>query len=92
MTNRKNFSGFKDHRSPPVVIEYAVWLYFRFSLILRDVGDLLADRGIGWSRSMGRCNSSRRIVPMNLWVTGGGLLSECWGVSFAPDGSRTTIF
>lgn len=46
MTKRKNFSGFKGHRFPPEIIEYVVWLYFRFSLSLRDVEDLLAERGI----------------------------------------------
>lgn len=46
MTKRKNFSGFKGHRFPSEIIEYAVWLYFRFSLSLRDVEDLLAQRGI----------------------------------------------
>ena len=46
MTKRKNSPGFKGHRFPPEIIEYAVWLYFRFSLSLRDVEDLLAERGI----------------------------------------------
>jgi len=46
MTKRKNFTGFKGHRFPPEIIEYVVWLYFRFSLSLRDVEDLLAERGI----------------------------------------------
>ncbi len=46
MTKPKNSSGFKGHRFPPAIIEYAVWLYFRFSLSLRDVEDLLAQRGI----------------------------------------------
>lgn len=31
---------------PPEIIEYSVWLYFRFSLSLCDVEDLLAERGI----------------------------------------------
>jgi putative transposase len=34
------------HRFPPSVIQYAVWLYFRFPLSYRDVEDLLAERGI----------------------------------------------
>jgi putative transposase len=37
---------YKRHRFPPVVISYAVWLYFRFNLSLRDIEDLLAERGI----------------------------------------------
>lgn len=47
MTKRKNLSGFKAHRFPSDIIEYAVWLYFRFSLSLRDVEDLLAERVMG---------------------------------------------
>ena len=34
------------HRFPPDIIQYAVWLYFRFPLSYRDVEDLLAERGI----------------------------------------------
>lgn len=33
----------------PEVIRYAVWLYFRFTLGLRDVEELLAERGIPFS-------------------------------------------
>lgn len=34
---------------PPTVIQHAVWLYLRFNLSLRDVEDLLAERGINAS-------------------------------------------
>ena len=34
------------YRFPPEVIQYAVRLYHRFSLSLRDIEDLLAERGI----------------------------------------------
>ena len=37
---------YKRHRFPPEIIQYAVWLYHRFSLSHRDVEDLLAQRGI----------------------------------------------
>jgi putative transposase len=46
MTKAKQSGSFKGHRFPPAIIEYAVWLYFRFSLSLRDVEDLLAQLGI----------------------------------------------
>ena len=36
----------KGHRFPRSIISYAVWAYYRFSLSLRDVEDLLAERGI----------------------------------------------
>ena len=38
--------AFKGSRFPREIISYAVWLYYRFSLSLRDVEDLLAYRGI----------------------------------------------
>ena len=34
------------HRFPPEIIQYAVWLYFRFPLSYRDVEGLLSERGI----------------------------------------------
>ena len=34
------------HRFPAIVIQQAVWLYFRFALSYRDVEDMLAERGI----------------------------------------------
>jgi putative transposase len=37
---------YKRYRFPPDVIQYAVWLYFRFNLSHRDIEDLLAQRGI----------------------------------------------
>jgi putative transposase len=36
----------KRHHFPPDIISYAVWLYYRFNLIHRDIEDLLAERGI----------------------------------------------
>ncbi|MEA2913433.1 MAG: putative transposase, partial [Bradyrhizobium sp.] len=33
-------------RFPPEIIQQAIWLYLRFTLSLRDVEDLLAERGI----------------------------------------------
>jgi len=47
--------SFKRHRFPPEVIRYAVWLYFRFTLSVRDVEELLAERGIEVSRESIRC-------------------------------------
>jgi len=46
MTKASQSGSFKGHRFPPEVIAYAVWAYFRFSMSLRDVEDLLAERGI----------------------------------------------
>ncbi len=37
---------YKGHRFPPEIIQYAVWVYYRFNLSHRDIEDLLAARGI----------------------------------------------
>ena len=34
------------HRFPPVIIQRAIWLYFRFPLSFRDVEEMMAERGI----------------------------------------------
>jgi transposase-like protein len=47
--------SFKRHRFPPDVIRRAVWLYFRFTLSLRDVEELLAQRGIEVGYETIRC-------------------------------------
>ena len=38
--------SYRSHRYPAEIISHAVWLYFRFSLSLRDVEELLAERGV----------------------------------------------
>ena len=40
---------YKRHRFPPEIIQYTVWLYYRFNLSHRDIEDLLAERGINVS-------------------------------------------
>ena len=55
-------TSFKRHRFPPDVTRLAVWLYFRFTLSLRDVEEMLAERGIdasyeairGWTGKFGK--------------------------------------
>jgi len=47
--------SFKRHRFPPDVIRYAVWLYFRCTLSVRDVEELLAQRGVEVGREAVRC-------------------------------------
>ncbi|MEP7350546.1 MAG: IS6 family transposase [Sphingorhabdus sp.] len=47
--------SYKRHRFPPDVIRQAVWLYFRFTLSLRDVEEVLAARGIYGSSETVRC-------------------------------------
>ena len=50
-----NSISFKRHRFPAKIIRYAVWLYFRFTLSIRDVEELLAQRGVEVSRETVRC-------------------------------------
>ena len=38
--------SYHRHRFPSIIIQQAVWLYFRFGLSYRDVEDMLAERGI----------------------------------------------
>lgn len=41
-----NSISYRCCRFPPVIIQQAVWLYYRFTLSFRDVEDFLAERGI----------------------------------------------
>lgn len=47
--------SYKRYRFPPDVIRHAVWLYFRFTLSLRDVEELLAKRGVEVNYETIRC-------------------------------------
>ena len=47
--------SYKRHRFPPDTIRLAVWLYFRFTTSLRDVEEMLAERGIDVSYETVRC-------------------------------------
>jgi hypothetical protein len=47
--------SYKRHRFPPEVIRQAVWLSFKFTLSLRDVEEILAERGIDVSYETVRC-------------------------------------
>jgi putative transposase len=63
-----NLISFKRHRFPLDVISYAVWLYFRFTLSIRDVEQLLVQRGIEVSREAVRCwvNKFGPLIAANL--------------------------
>jgi transposase-like protein len=41
--------SYAGYRFPPEIIQQAIWLYLRFTLSLRDVEDLLAERGVAVS-------------------------------------------
>ena len=51
--------SYHRHRYPSIVIQHAIWLYFRFALSYRDVEDMFADRGI-------ECPTRRSAVGLNL--------------------------
>jgi putative transposase len=55
---KKRNNPYKLHRFPPEIIQYAVWLYYRFNLSHRDIEDMLAERGIIVTRESVRlwCN------------------------------------
>jgi putative transposase len=38
--------SFKRHRFPPAIITSSIWLYARFTLSLRDVEEVFAERGL----------------------------------------------
>jgi hypothetical protein len=38
--------SYAGYRFRPEIIQQAIWLYLRFTLSLRDIEDLLAERGI----------------------------------------------
>lgn len=46
MISNTETPSLKGYRFPRSVITYAVWVYHRFALSLRDVEDLLAERGV----------------------------------------------
>jgi len=46
MKTPQSVPDYKGYRFPPEIISHCVWLYFRFSLSLRDVEELMAQRGV----------------------------------------------
>ena len=70
---------YRRHRSPPEIIQHAIWLYLRFTLSYRDVEELLAERGLDisyetvrrWVLKFGpaiaRRLRQRRPRPSNRW-------------------------
>ena len=77
----------RGHRFPAEIIAHAVWLYHVFSLSLRDVELLLAERGVivsyesvrGWCLKFGRSFADklrrRRPTPGDSGAPGHSLLS-----------------
>ncbi len=74
--NKISYTGY---RFPPEIIHQAIWLYLRFTLSLRDVEDLLAERGVAvsyetvrrWMNHFGPMIAAdlrkRRLKPHTTW-------------------------
>ena len=71
--------SYRGYRYPVEIISHAVWLYFRFHLSLRDVEELLAERGVtvtyetirAWCSKFGPIYAAglrrRRTHPSDKW-------------------------
>ena len=71
--------SYAGYRFPPEIIDRAIWLYLRFTLSLRDVEDLLAERGVAvsyetvrrWVNHFGPMIAAdlrkRRLKPHTTW-------------------------
>ncbi len=70
---------FKRHRFPPDVIQHAVWLYFLFTLSIRDVEELLAQCGVKVSREAVRCSVNKfgPLIAANLRRHSGPPTGHC---------------
>lgn len=71
--------SYKRHRFPPEIIAHAVWLYVRFNLSLREVEEMLLERGVDvsyetirrWTAKFGpqiaRNLRRRQVLPGDVW-------------------------
>ena len=70
--------SYRGYRFPPEIIQKAIWLYLRFTLSLRDVEDLLAERGIMVSYSYrvrkSRATSAENQLCGEIRSSAGGML------------------
>jgi putative transposase len=83
--------SYRGYRFPPEIIQQAIWLYLRFTLSLRDVEDLLAERGImvsyetvrRWVNHFGPMIAAdlrkRRPKPHTTWHLDEGAPRRCEG-------------
>ena len=65
---------YKRHRFPPDIISYAVRLYHRFNLSLRDIEDLLAERRISVSHESIRLWG----IKFGLWRFKSTVQAQCF--------------
>jgi putative transposase len=72
-------SPYRGHRYPVEIISHCVWLYYRFPLSLRDVQEMMFERGVSlsheairaWSQKFGQTYANglrrRRARPGDKW-------------------------
>ena len=92
--------SYRGYRYPAEIISHAVWLYFRFSLSLRDVEALTAERGVtvtyetirAWCAKFGPSYAARlrrrRAQTSDKWHLDEVLLKMEGPASLAVAGSR----
>lgn len=80
MTRSAGDPLYRRHRFPAEVIAHAVWLYFRFSLGLRMVEDMLAARGVIVSQQTVRLWAKKfgRHFANDIWRRSAGRLGDKW--------------
>jgi hypothetical protein len=77
-------SLYKGHRFPVEIISHCVWLYHRFPLSLRDVQEMMTDRGVSvsydtihqWSRKFGQTYANG-LRAAGLDQATSGILTRC---------------
>lgn len=57
---------YRVHRFPPEIIRYAVWLYYRFSLSLRDIEDLKLPSPSSPAPRSGPVRGARRTLQFSI--------------------------
>ncbi len=88
-------SLYRGHRFPPEIIGYAVWLCHRFTLSLRDVEDLLAERGINVSYRRFATGAASSAPPLLGLCDGKGAdlaMSGLWTKFSSRSADSSTIF
>ena len=91
---KRDTLSYQGYRFPPDSISHAVWLYHRFGVSVRDVEDLLAQRGMTVSYEVIRlwCLTSVQYTLAGSSVDrAGGATSGTWTRSSSPSRDRGAI-
>ena len=97
-----NKISYHGYRFPPEINHQAIWLYLRFILSLRDVEDLLAERGVAvsyetvrrWVNHFGPMIAAdlrkRRLKPHTTWHLDEAYLKIEWSTFGGLSTQRAT--